>query len=422
MFSDNKWREMGNKMLSVTQKLVVSSLLAVSWMTPVLATQDQPLNRAELYKLIKTVELLLQNKTPRKAELNDVMVPRDAVRTGVSSEAQLFFNDKSLIRVDQRSIFRFEPGVRRFQLPNRIALNEMIFKLENGTALILSPPGSVGTEVETPGSKVSILAINPVNSPNSTTSLSATSLFSPAIKPSAVMIIHDAENHHTQVFALTDGDIKISDQQDQKTVNLKGGQTVAVRNGLVGKVQEFDLQGFYKSTNLSRGLAPGQENLVAQEAPKVQETINFIRTQTLAALRNQTKRIQGFTSSFLSDALGGTEGDLNPRFRGSVRIRNPQVTTGTFYRTEGNNAIFIPENNSNDVKQITVDFDKGTVNIGGNTGISNNAGLSGNNARGSVINANGQITQIEVFGVNGEEPQNGIPYSGSLTTGVARDR
>jgi hypothetical protein len=39
-----------------------------------------------------------------------------------------------------------------------------------------------------------------------------------------------------------------------------------------------------------------------------------------------------------------------------------------------------------------------------------------------VINASGEITQIDVIGVNGEEPENGIPYSGSLTTGVARDR
>ncbi|MBK1989608.1 hypothetical protein A0J48_019065 [Sphaerospermopsis aphanizomenoides BCCUSP55] len=406
--------------LSTTHKLIVSSLLALSWMTPVLAAQDQPLTRAELYKLIQSVELWLKNQNPRPAKLKDVIVPLDAVKTGISSQAELFFNDKSLIRVDQRSVFRFEPGVRRFQLKNRIAMKEMIFKLENGTALILSPPGSVGTEVETPQSKISIFAANPVNSPSVSPEL--TPLFSPATKASAAMVIHDNTTNSTRVFALTDGEFAISDQQDKKTVNLKGGQTVAVKNGVVGTVQEFDLQGFYKSTNLTRGLAPGQENLIAQEAPPVQETLNFVRTQTLAALRNQTKRIQGFTSTFLRDALGGTEGDLNPRFPGSVRIRNPQVTKGTFYRTEGNRAIFIPENNPNATKVISVDFDKGTVTIDGNTGVSNKAGLSGNNASGSVINANGQITQIEVFGVNGEEPQNGIPYSGSLTTGVARDR
>ncbi|WP_228371624.1 hypothetical protein [Trichormus azollae] len=63
---------------------------------------------------------------------------------------------------------------------------------------------------------------------------------------------------------------------------------------------------------MTSGLAPGQGNLVTHEALQVQETLKIVRTQTLAALRNQTKRIQGFTSTFLSDALDGTEGDLNP--------------------------------------------------------------------------------------------------------------
>jgi hypothetical protein len=426
---------MKRQILSLTQKLIISGLLTVYLITPVLATQDQPLTRAEVYKLIKVVELLLQNQTRRPAKAKDVIVPRDAVKTGVSSEAQLFFNDKSLIRVDQSSTFRFEPGIRRFQLPNRLALNEMIFKLDNGTALILSPPGSVGTQVETPESKISILAAIPVNnsSPNNNLDLanaqndklgqsSPMALYAPASKGSAVMVIHNAARNNTQVFALTDGDIKISDLQEKKTVALQGGQTVAIKNGVVGTVQEFDLKGFYKLINLTSGIGPGQENLVAQESPQVQETLNTVRVQTLAALRNQTKRIEGFTKTFLSDALNGTEGDLNPRPRTSVRISNPQVTTGTFFRREGNVATFIPDNNANSPNRISVDFDKGTVTIDGKTGVSNKVGLSGNNASGSIIDANGQITQINVFGVNGEEPQEGIPYRGSLTTGVARDR
>ncbi|MBD2386058.1 hypothetical protein [Cylindrospermum sp. FACHB-282] len=422
---------MKRQIWSLAQKLIISGLVTLYWMTPVFAVQDEQLTRAEVYKLIKIVELLLQNQTQRPAKQKDVIVPRDAVRTGVSSEAQLFFNDKSLIRVDQSSTFRFEPGVRRFQLPNRIALREMIFKLENGTTLILSPPGSVGTEVETPESKISILAVLPTSNSSELrqnsgvavpVSSTITPLFLPADKASAVMVIHDSARNSTQVFALTDGDIKISDQQNKKTVALKGGQTVAVRNGVVGKVQEFDLQGFYKLITLTGGIGPGQENLVAQESPQVQETLKAVRIQTLAALRNQAKRIEGFTKTFLADALDGTEGDLNPRPRASVRIINPQVTTGTFFRREGNVATFIPDNNPNSPKRISVDFDKGTVTIDGKTGVSNKAGLSGNNASGSVIDANGQITQINVFGVNGDQPQEGIPYRGSLTTGVARDR
>lgn len=404
-------------------------------MIPVLVQSDQLLTRAEVYKLIKIVELLLQNQTRRPAQPKDVIVPRDAVRTGASSEAQLFFNDKSLIRVDQSSTFRFEPGLRRFKLRNLIALNEMIFKLEDGTALILSPPGSVGTEVETPESQISILAARPATNAsqmrnnlaliaiNKSSQISQNSdLFLPAQKASAVMVIHDNTRNTTQVFALTDGDIKISDQKGKKTVALQGGQTVAVRNGLVGKVQEFDLPAFYKSISLTSGLGPGQENLIAQESTPVQETLNAVRIETLAALKNQAQRFKGFTRTFLADALNGTEGDLNPRPSVSIRISNPQVTTGTFFRQrEGNTAILIPDNNPNSPTTIGVDFDKGTVTINDNTGVKNQAGLSGNNASASVIDANGQITQIDVFGVNGEAPQRGVGYRGSLTTGVARD-
>lgn len=426
---------MRQRIWSLTQKLIVSTLLTLYWMTPVLAQSDQLLTRAEVYKLIKIVELLLQNQTRRPAQPKDIIVPRDAVRTGASSEAQLFFNDKSLIRVDQSSTFRFEPGLRRFKLRNLIALNEMIFKLENGTALILSPPGSVGTEVETPQSQISILAARPATTAsqiNHNLGLIAMSknskisqnnnLFLPAQKASAVMVIHDNTRNATQVFALTDGDIKISDSQGKKTVALQGGQTVAVKNGLVGKVQEFDLPAFYKTISLTSGLGPGQENLVAQESTPVQETLNAVRIETLASLKNQAKRFKGFTRTFLADALNGTEGDLNPRPPVSIRIVNPQVVTGTFYRRQGNNAIFIPDNNPRSQTRIAVDFDQGTVTINDNTGIKNQAGLSGNNASASVLNANGQITQIEVFGVNGDAPQEGIPYRGSLTTGVARDR
>ncbi|MUG91221.1 hypothetical protein F7734_01380 [Scytonema sp. UIC 10036] len=443
---------MGLQVSPLAQKLVVSILLALCWTTTVLANNNPELTRAEVDKLLRMgiAELLLKNKSPRRAVLKDAIAPQDAIRTGTNSEAQLLFNEKTVARVDERTTFEFVPGLRRFQVPNRIALNEMIFKLENGTALILSPPGSVGTEVATPQSQISILAARPATTLSSTSNFSvpaqivslaanksiklsqnnnsvtppstSSNLFLPAQKGSAVMVVHNATDNTTQVFALTDGDIKISDRQQKKTVSLLGGQTVAVKNGLVGNVQEFDLQGFYQIIALTDGLGAGEENLVAQESPPVQQTLKAVRIETLAALKNQAKRMRGFKSSFLRDALGGTEGDLNPRQPATVRIRNPQVLTGIFRRTSNNTAVFIPDNNPNSPIPIGVDFDKQTININGSTGISNNAGLSGNNASGTVIERNGEARRIEVFGVNGEEPAVGAPFRGSLTTGVIRDR
>lgn len=292
--------------------LIISSVIALSAMTPVLAESGNILTRAEIYKLIKIVELLLHNQSQRPAKPKDVIVPRDAVRTGVKSQAQLFFNDKSLIRVDQKSIFRFEPGTRRFKLPNLIALNETIFKLEDGTALILSPPGSSGTQVQTPGTDVTLLASHSTSAPDAPDSLI------PSEKASALMVIYDRNNNTTRVYALTDGDFKIFDNKGIARVSLKGGQTVTVTNGIVGNVQEFDLKGFYQKIDLVSGLGPGQEKLVAQESAPVQATLQAVRKETLAALRNQAQRFKGFSRTFQNDALNGTAGDLNPQPPASV--------------------------------------------------------------------------------------------------------
>lgn len=109
--------------------------------------------------------------------------------------------------------------MHRFELTNSIAMNEVIFKLENGMASILSPPGSVGTKVEIPQSKISIFAAYPLSCPSIT--LELTSLFSPASQASAAMVIHDSTTNKTRVFALTDGEFSISDQQDKKLLLLK---------------------------------------------------------------------------------------------------------------------------------------------------------------------------------------------------------
>ena len=412
--------------------------------SPVLAQiTSVELIQASIYKLGGKKNVQRQHRPETKpivVHLNDLIKPPDLVRTGIASQAELLFNEGSLARVDSDSKFFFKVGLRRFQIKSKgvklLAMKEAIFNLDRGIAIIASPPGSIGTKVKTPQSNIDIFAVHPIMA--SATNLQPTldvalknyklsqndnsKLFQPAEKASVVMVVHTPERNATQVLALTDGDIKISNLQQKQTVSLLGGQTVAVKSGVVGKVQEFALRGFYNSSKLSAGLGPGEENLVAQESPEVQQTLNAIRIETLKALKNQKKRTRGFKPTFLADALNGTEGDLNPRIPGTIRIRNPQVVNGVFRRTGKNTAEFIPDNNPNGTVPINIDFDKQNISINGETGISNDAGLSGNNATGTVIRRNGQLTQIEVFGVNGDEPAIGVPFRGSLTTGIARDR
>jgi hypothetical protein len=392
---------------------------------PMQVAQQDSLTRAEVYRLENSVQLLPQGQSAYDASVGDVLVPLDAVKTGAGSIAELLFNEGSIARVDASTTFRFRQGLRRFELPNRIARNETIFVLEDGIALIIVPPNGTGTMIETPEGKVNILAA-PVAAAHSgaiaTKSLVAQAqLLSPPQQSSVVMVSHDAATQTTQVFALTDGDITVTDAEGKKSTPLVGGQTVPIANGQVGSVQEFNLEGFYRSVPLAAGLGRGQESVVALQSLPVQTTLNQARVETIAAIRRQNRDRQGFNSTFLQEALSGSDGG-STRQRGlsNVVIRNPVVTPGIFTRTGDNTAIFTDGNRNR--TEITVDFEAQTISINGNAGRANNAGLSGNTAVGTVVDGNGRVTRIQVLGVDGEEPPVGQPFRGSLTTGIAPDR
>ncbi|PSB30076.1 hypothetical protein [Stenomitos frigidus] len=257
--------------------LMASSLFGMAWATPLLAQPDL-LTRAEVYKLVNIVQLLPNNQSPRPAKLSDTLAPLDAIKTATRSRAELLFNEGSLARVGANAIFRFIPGTRSFQL-------------RNGTALILSLPGKVGTRVETPGGQVLAQALPPSPSPSPP---SPTLPATPPIQPlSLAMIVRfDAASNTTNVFALTNGSITVFDLKGGQVV-LNGGQTVSIVNGVLGPVQTFDLKTFYQTSNLAIGLGPGQEATVLQESPPVQQTLKTIRMDTLAALDAQSRWLEG---------------------------------------------------------------------------------------------------------------------------------
>jgi hypothetical protein len=404
--------------------------------------QQDILTRAEVYYLEESVQVLPQGGSGYAASLGDVLVPLDALRTGAGSLAELLFNEGSIARVDESTTFRFRQGLRRFELPNLVARNETIFVLEDGIALVIVPPNGTGTQVETPEGRVNIFA-TPTELSSTAAARSGTiaaqsvakstakstakpllaqeELLSPTQQSSVVMVSHDAATGTTQVFALTDGDITVTDAEGKKSTPLIGGQTVPIANGQVGSVQEFDLEGFYRSVPLAAGLGKGQEATLSSQPPLVQASLNQARVETIAAIRRQNRDRQGFTSTFLQEALTGADGGV-VRSRGlaNVVIGNPVVTPGIFTRTGDNTAVFTDSQQNR--TEITVDFDAQTISIDGNAGRANNAGLSGNNAVGTVVDGNGRVTRIQVLGVGGEEPPVGQPFRGSLTTGIAPDR
>ncbi len=456
-------------------------LLPAQQMAQMIAQQSNVLTKAEVYKLRNQVQLLPFNQTPRAAKLSDVLVPQDALQTAANAIAELLFNEGSIARVDASTVFRFREGLRRFQLPNRVsqtlfsvaqiyssqnnlsknnmaAANEIIadkaassfavpviaqvatvlqqetiFVLDSGTALLMSPPNSVGTQVETPESRISIIAPktagddNQANQPGTT----ASGLLLPPERSSAVMVVHDRSRNSTRVFALTDGDIRVSDQAGSAATPLIGGQTVAITNGKLGAVEEFDLATFYRTVPLAEGLGPGQESLVAQESARVQITLNAIRIETLAALRRQARAQSTFTGRFLRDALDGSDSSFNgQRGRSNQVIIGGEQDDGIFQRLStdsGNSNIvrgsFTPVNQNRPSDNIEVDLNRRTLTINGVQGRSSDAGLSGNNATGTVQLENGRVIRLEVFGVGGNAPTPGQSYPGRIIrNGIQPDR
>ncbi|MCY7276153.1 MAG: hypothetical protein LH702_21050 [Phormidesmis sp. CAN_BIN44] len=256
------------EMRSLSRSVIIGSLLGLAWMLPATAQQAM-LTRGEVYKLINNVQLLLNNRSPRSARVSDVMVPQDALRTASRSKAELLFNEGSLARIGSNAIFRFIPGLRGFQL-------------RNGTALIMSPPTTASTRIETLEGQA--VAEIPASSPPGSPASNVLSL--------AMVVQVDGVTQKTDFYNLTGTPIKITDAKGS-FIFIQGGQTVSVLKGTLGEAKTFDLRTFYKTSGLAVGLGPGQDPIVLQEAPPVQQTLKAVRTATLATLDLQTKAIEG---------------------------------------------------------------------------------------------------------------------------------
>lgn len=231
--------------------IVAGCVLSLSLIMPVLA-QQHLLTRAEVYKLVNQVQLLLKNKPPRPAKISDVIIPQDGLRTAARSTVELLFNEGSLARIGANAMFRFIPGTRSFQL-------------RNGTVLVMFRSGSGGGKIITPEAIV-------------------------VGRGSVMWVRHDSASQTTLVGALTNNPpspVIVLNAKGEGEVQLRAGQRVSVTDGVVGAVKNLNLQTFHQTCELASGLGPGEEKLVAQEAPEVQETLNAVRVETLAALKNQ---------------------------------------------------------------------------------------------------------------------------------------
>ncbi|HAC62031.1 MAG TPA: hypothetical protein DCF68_00485 [Cyanothece sp. UBA12306] len=445
--------------------IFLSSELAVAQTSFWVAQSKEYLTSAEICKIQKTVQVLLSStSSPIPATLKQILKPLNILTTKTSSLAELLFNEGSYARVNERSKFHFRSGRKKIielglkyiigGCDGRVAQQsksrsqkrssnlkvaaknsktsvtspkllankpdsktETILELNAGKALIVSIANSSVTDIRTPQSIVSIRASTPTT--NSTE-------LPPLEQSGAVVVTHDETNNTTEVAALTNDDITVSDTQSNQTVSLQAGQRVNVRNGNIGDVTEFSLEAAYKNDPILIGLGPGQkhETYLNQAPVGVQYTLKLARARTLEAIekKNWERRVAEHKRSVLGTGRpgrGGLPRDYDGRDSGD--FQSPlKVIPGVFERTGEDTATFT--DGLGKVTDIGIDFGDRSISIDGNSGVANEVGLSGNNARGVVNLDNGRQIGIEVFGVNGEEPEIGDRFQGTFTDGIAPDR
>ena len=241
--------------------LATGLMLASTWASPVFA--DSAITGAQVYKVSNQVDVDRQNRGSwSPASVGDGLVPRDAVRTGRASKAELLFNEGTLVRTGEGTTFRFPPGRRSFELVD-------------GSALFIIRPGQGDSRVQTPQANI-------------------------VAHGTALFVQHNPQQNTSIVGVLSNspaGPVTISDLNGKQTIELTAGQFVSVADGVIGLVENFILPMFYQSVDLANGLGSGQENLVAQESADVQQTLNAVRAETVGPLQSQMVWIQDFCSA-----------------------------------------------------------------------------------------------------------------------------
>ncbi|HIK04770.1 MAG TPA: FecR domain-containing protein [Trichormus sp. M33_DOE_039] len=232
----------------------LSSWLAIGlWGVVILLTPvhqvnaSTPLTRAEIQSLRNFVQLLQRNtRSKRPAKRTDAIVPGDGLATGRASLADLRFNDGSLARVGEQAIFQFLPRTRNF-------------RLSNGTVLLLIPPGRGQTRIQTPSAVA-------------------------AIRGSALFVRYDQQTDTTVIGALTNSGITVSNKDASQAQELQAGQLLVLVKGRFQGLYDFDLQNFYQTSDLVKGLDLTRQNLT----PSADPAIASVQTEIVAALAGQT--------------------------------------------------------------------------------------------------------------------------------------
>lgn len=230
---------------------LVAPIALTIWSATILALPKQAsaetaLTRAVVQSLRNLVQLIPQNRAVRSARVADAIAPGDALSTGRASLAELRFNDGSLARIGEQAVFRFVTKTRNF-------------KLSNGTALLLIPPGQGTTGVWTPNAAA-------------------------AIRGSALFVRYIPETATTVVGALTNSNIEVFNQRASGRQVLQAGQMAVIVKDRITGLYNFDLKTFYETSDLVRGLDLNKKSGAASS----DKAIASVQAETTAALAAQS--------------------------------------------------------------------------------------------------------------------------------------
>ena len=245
----------------LSTKLVSSLAIASFSLHP--ASADSLVKEAEIYQIRNQVDINYRNKPNwNRAEVGDKIIPRDSVRTGANSRADILFNEGTLVRTGAGTTFRFPPGKRRFELTS-------------GAALIMIRPEQGQSTISTPQAKI-------------------------VSQGTALFVQHNSADNSSLIGVLTDspaGLVKVSGIDGDVTLQLQAGEFVSIIQGVVGLVENFVLPMFYETAELSAGLGETPEEIeamLAKEPPEVRETIRAVRAEAIEPLQNQIAWLEGF--------------------------------------------------------------------------------------------------------------------------------
>jgi hypothetical protein len=224
---------------------------AQSFVIPSVASARTPLSSAVIRQLRNIVELIPDDQPRRPARVSDRLTAGDALSTARRSFAELRFNDGSLARLGEQVVFRFVPNTRTF-------------RLSNGTLLLLVPPGQGRTRIQTPNATA-------------------------GIRGSALFIRYIPGTETTLIGALTDSGIEVANQDASQRYGLEAGQMAVIVEDRILRIYEFDLNTFYETSELTRGLnlANADESASRSTEPR-DDAIAQVRQETVDAMSDQS--------------------------------------------------------------------------------------------------------------------------------------